>query len=59
MVSEVCVSFLQYVLGGVFFHGRMSLDGNKLKEVFQDSVSKACFLIMVIMHVDDTKQMEG
>lgn len=51
--------FFAVCVGGVFFHGRMSLDGNKLKEVFQDSVSKACFLIMVIMHVDDTKQMEG
>lgn len=40
----------------------MSLDGNKLQKVFQDSVSKACCLIMMmsvkLMRVlIDTKQM--
>lgn len=52
------------VCGRVFVHGRMSLDGNKLQKVFQDSISKACCLIMmmsaVLMRVlIDTKQMAG
>lgn len=56
----VCVC----VCGRVFVHGRMSLDGNKLQRVFQDSVSKACWLIMMmsimLMRVlIDTKQMAG
>lgn len=46
------------VCGRLFVHGRMSLDGNKPQKVFQDAVSKACCVIMMMSVVlIDTKHI--
>ena len=42
------------VCGWVFVHGRMNLDGNKLKKVFQDGVSKS-----LLSDNDDERHVDG
>lgn len=58
----VCICFT--VCGRVFVHGRMSSDGNKLQKVFQDGLSKALCVIMMMslplmIALIDTEQMSG